>query len=122
MYEGVCRFSLLPGRNPVRSRHKPPMKTHPENYLALTLAALALNLSVLQPAQAASWVTNGPMVTARYNHTATLLPNGKVIVVGGRDSNNVSLACAELYDPATGTWTTTGSLNIARYDHTATLL
>jgi N-acetylneuraminic acid mutarotase len=51
-----------------------------------------------------------------------LLPNGKVIVVGGRDSNSASLASAELYDPVTGTWTITGSLNIARYDHTATLL
>ncbi|MGA3283575.1 MAG: hypothetical protein ABSD57_03850 [Verrucomicrobiota bacterium] len=59
------------------------MKTHLGNCFALTLAALALNLFVIQPAQAASWVTNGPMTTARYNHTVTLLPNGKVLVAGG---------------------------------------
>ena len=98
------------------------MKIHPRKQIALALAALALNLSVTQRAQAAAWLTNSPLHTARYGHTATLLPNGKVIVVGGRDSNSVSLASAELYDPATGTWIITGSLNIARYDHTATLL
>ena len=37
-------------------------------------------------------------------HTATLLPNGKVLVAGG-DSYGGYLASAELYDPASGTWT-----------------
>ncbi len=120
MYEGVRRFSLLSDRNPVRTRHKPPMKTHPKSYLALALATLALNLSVIQPAQAASWVTNSPMTTQRANHTVTVLPNGKLLVVGG--VNGTYLSSAELYDPATGRWTTTGSLNTARAYHTATLL
>ena len=51
-----------------------------------------------------------------------MLPNGKVLVAGGYDSNFGALASAELYDPASGTWTATGSLATARYVHTATLL
>ena len=98
------------------------VRTHIQNlFIALALLNNRFIYLFKRP-KAASWTTNGPMSVARYGHTATLLPNGKVIVVGGRDSNDVSLASAELYDPATGKWTMTGSLNIARYDHTATLL
>ena len=50
-----------------------------------------------------------------------MLPNGKVLVAGGRNSSGI-LASAELYDPATGTWSGTGSLATARAFHTATLL
>jgi len=87
---------------------------------APALAVLALSLSRIEPAQAATWVTNGPMTAARENHTATLLPNGKLLVAGGY--NGSYLPRAELYDPATGTWTLTGSLNVSRANHTATLL
>ncbi len=65
--------------------------------------------------------TAGLMVTARTNHTATLLANGKVLIVGGRNEKG-ALAAAELYDPATEAFTATGSLNTARYGHTASLL
>lgn len=67
------------------------------------------------------WQTTGTMNQARYYHTATLLGNGKVLVVGGLGVSGV-LASAELYDPTTGMWTITGSLNQARQYHTATLL
>ena len=43
--------------------------------------------------------------TAR-EHTATLLPYGKVLVAGGFGNQLVSLSSAELYDPATGSWST----------------
>ena len=70
-----------------------------------------------------SFVNASPLHTARLTHTATLLPNGKVLVVGG-ESNGVPIASAELYNPvpAAGTWTVTGTLGTARYHHTATLL
>ena len=54
-------------------------------------------------------------------HSATLLPDGKVLVAGGATGNDYT-ASAELYDPATNTWTTAGSLAAVRYLHTATLL
>ena len=62
------------------------------------------------------------MATARYYHTATLLPNGKVLVAGGIEQLAATLATAELYDPATGTWSATGSMASRSRFHTATLL
>ena len=67
-----------------------------------------------------TWVPTGSMQSWRYAHTATLLPNGIVLVAGGLDGR--ALASAETYDEATGTWTATGSLTTARGGHTATLL
>lgn len=62
----------------------------------------------------------------RASHTATLLPSGKVLIVGGfkkvRTYDQVYFTSAELYDPQTKTFTPTGSLNVARCGHTATLL
>ena len=70
-----------------------------------------------------TWTVTGSLNTARYSHTATLLPNGMVLVAGGFGSSLVDVsASAELYDPTGGTWTPTGSLNTARVLHTATLL
>ncbi len=47
-----------------------------------------------------SWVPTGRLNTPRYNHTATLLPSGKVLAAGGVRPRGSSLASAELYDPA----------------------
>ncbi len=74
-----------------------------------------------------SWIVTGSMNESRERNTftATLLPNGKVLVVGGMYRNTsgyITRGSAELYDPASGTWTVTGSLNQPRYEHTATLL
>jgi len=68
------------------------------------------------------FVPTGSLNTARENHSATLLNNGKVLVVGGFDSTNNASASAELYDPVAATFAPTGSLNTAREYHTATLL
>jgi N-acetylneuraminic acid mutarotase len=57
----------------------------------------------------------------RQGHTATVLQDGRVLVVGGT-RDGVYLNSAEVYDPATNTWTLTGTLRQPRRDHTATLL
>jgi hypothetical protein len=68
------------------------------------------------------WTLGGSLNEAHEWHTATLLPNGKVLVAGGFNDDAWQLYSAELYDPATGTWTLTGPLSDRRMSHTATLL
>jgi len=69
-----------------------------------------------------TWRTTGSMATAvRFLHTATLLPNGEVLVAGGTNSTG-ELTSAELYNPASGTWSSAGSMSTARALPTATLL
>ncbi len=85
------------------------------------------HIQLVRPASAqaaASWSYTGNLNTDRAYHTATLLPNGKVLVAGGWSSVNFAplSTAAELYDPPTGTWSITGNLNTARLSHTATLL
>jgi hypothetical protein len=63
----------------------------------------------------------GSMSHIRTRSTATLLPNGKVLIAGGDDAAE-PLSSAELYDPPTGRFSRTGSMSIGREDHTATLL
>ena len=55
-------------------------------------------------------------------HTATLLPNGKVLLAGGASADFGTFSIAELYDPSTDTFTATANMTIARAGHTATLL
>jgi hypothetical protein len=51
-----------------------------------------------------SWTATGDMKLGRLAPTAALLPDGKVLVVGGADADNPDLQSAELYDPGAGTW------------------
>ena len=68
-----------------------------------------------------TWSVTGSINVTRWADTATPLPNGQVLVVGGETDTNLT-DTAELYDPTTGMWRLTGNLNEARAFHTATLL
>src|SRR5581483_3178307 len=61
-----------------------------------------------------TWSATANMATARYLHSATLLPNGKVLVAGGNDISGNALTSAELYDPVANTWTAAASMTTAR--------
>ena len=104
---GNCFQALIAGLRPVRlilARR-----------IAFPLVLLGAGLALIQPCagQSGTWTATGSLGTARYLHTATLLPNGKVLVAGGNNYSGI-LASAELYDRASGTWTATGSLATAR--------
>ncbi|HEY5487283.1 MAG TPA: kelch repeat-containing protein [Candidatus Limnocylindrales bacterium] len=68
-----------------------------------------------------SFTATGSMGTARYGATATLLADGRVLMVGGEDGNGIR-ASAEVYDPKSGTFGPVGSMATVRAWHTATLL
>ena len=64
----------------------------------------------------------GPaMYFARAGHTATMLDDGTVLIVGGFTTQGM-LATAEIYDPKANAFTLVGSMTTPRGDFTATLL
>jgi hypothetical protein len=69
-----------------------------------------------------AWTPAGSMTSAREHFTATLLPDGKVLMAGGQTVTGGSLASAELYNPATRSFSVTGSLHAARSSPAAALL
>ena len=88
------------------------------------LGGNAISSAELYDPASGTWTMTGSLATPRYQHTATLLPNGKVLVAGG-SGNPYGVGVpesTELYDSASGTWTETGSLANGRAYHTATLL
>lgn len=69
--------------------------------------------------------TKGRLAAGRSRHTATLLPDGRVLILGGRGyapGQTGPVTLAEIYNPATETFTPAGNLSIGREDHAATLL
>ena len=62
------------------------------------------------------------MATARSNHTATLLPDGRVLIAHGTGIGGNYLSSAEIYDPLSNSWSSTIDLSVWRSLHSATLM
>ena len=98
------------------------IETVPPHATPTTSISLATNtsdsdLSCLSPAL--------KMNAERAAHTATLLPDGKVLIAGGfreEGTSEIAIASAEIFDPVTDTFTPTSDMNEPRTGHTATLL
>jgi hypothetical protein len=93
-----------------------PITVNVTDAISQTAVGLPVTVRVSLARPAAGFTLTGSMTIARSGHTATLLPDGKVLVAGGPNES------AELYDPESGTFSATGSMIVARSGHTATLL
>ena len=69
-----------------------------------------------------SWSLGAVMAQGRGLHTATILLDGKILVIGGVNTARQTISSAELYDPTTDSWAPAASMSQARDGHTGTLL
>jgi N-acetylneuraminic acid mutarotase len=92
--------------------------------VCLSLLAAALgSVSVLAKSEdLGGWSPGATLITGRAQHTATLLPTGKVLVAGGVDAHGVATATAELFDPIANRWSVAAPMSTGRTEHTATVL
>jgi hypothetical protein len=94
-------------------------------FLSALLIALLSGCAATPSAAAQSAAKPRPraaLVDARFASTATLLPDGTVLIAGGVAGEGAAASTAEIYDPSTGGFALTGSLLTGRAYHTATLL
>lgn len=92
---------------------------------ALTVFAALVLLAVstrTYPPKTGSLISTGTPLAARFSHTATLLPNDKVLVAGGMERNDVWLDSAELYDPVANRFIPAGKMLSRRAGAMAVLL
>jgi surface antigen len=107
---GACLLGTIAALGPVRLAH---------------VMAADAGSALMMVGGSASVLTSSntsPLNVARYQHSATLLADNRVIVIGGADQGDASTATAEIFDPATRAWTLVAPILHARSQHTATLL
>lgn len=83
---------------------------------------LSSQVTRLSPGPLSHLLTRRSLTPGRQQHTATLLPNGTVLIVGGCDPDGDPLANVEIYHPATGAVTFATPMPGPRCGHTTTLL
>jgi Galactose oxidase, central domain/Kelch motif len=89
---------------------------------AAAFRSRAPSVSIAASSNAGSLSSAAPMLEPRSGHSATLLPDGKVLIAGGMRRNQDFYKSAELYDPATGKFQPTGEMKERRVGQVAVLL
>ncbi len=89
-------------------------------FTILLLCVLHLQASP-QNVPSDTWQRGGVLSTARTGATATLMADGRILIVGGKDGNGNALATAEVFNPD-GTTAPVLSMSVPRYGHSAMLL
>lgn len=97
-----------------------------------------VNTTTMYTPSTNTWTAKAAMATARYDHAQVVLPDGRVMVIGGRNGTGAdivwgvdpadliyagtSLSLCEIYDPGSDTWTATGCMALTRFRHQAVVL
>ncbi len=105
---------------------------------SIFLGNTATNNTEMYTPSTNTWATKAFMATARFDHAQVVLPDGRVMVIGGRNGTGfdvvwgvddadliyagTSLNLCEIYDPASNTWTSTGRMALTRFGHQAVVL
>lgn len=104
-------------------------KLFPLALLAILLSSISCKAQIARSGEQKSNATRtgsvnaiGGMKISRAAHTATLLNSGKVLVAGGFEGGQNSLASAEVFDPKTNSFSGAGNMSVARSGHSSTLL
>jgi WD40 repeat protein len=119
---GLTATTLQDGSVLIAGGEDSPVSAVPE---AMIYGPAAIPTSAAPTTSAAGGLTlvsAWSLAQPRALHTATLLQDGRVLIAGGRDDTDTTLATAEVYEPATGSFTQTGPMSSARIRDTATLL
>jgi hypothetical protein len=90
--------------------------------ITFALAATAFRDAGAPASRVGSLTVAAPMLEPRSGQSATLLPDGRVLIAGGMRRNQDFYKSAELYNPATGKFQPTGEMSQRRVGHIAVLL
>lgn len=90
--------------------------------ITFAIAAIAFRPAVSPASRVGSVTPAAPMLEPRSGQSATLLPDGRVLIAGGMRRNQDFYKSAELYDPVTGRFQPTGEMSVGRVGQIAMLL
>ncbi|MDP7040057.1 MAG: kelch repeat-containing protein [Myxococcota bacterium] len=117
------RFTTGPGMESINRAYHSATLLQDGNLLiaggvgVINSVATSLNSALLYDPESGTYAAV-PMVQQRSHHTATLLEDGSVILIGGRYEGQV-LTSTEIFDPITQTFSAGPFLNTARAGHSA---